>query len=269
MFEDDDDDDYEMSELDEWYDHNFMYFKRKSNPAGDMLTGVTFEATLFYNGVYSPVKKEIAPAVRKLMLKQYPIIASESRQLVLEYINDTVNYLGHRMLMNLWSVVEDLKEGINLREKYPKLESWVDFYARPPKAPEPDYTFFDKYPGIGIDLSEEAKKEYVEKMYAEEMFYFLEIEKLKKEYYDIVQPVVLKYFKALEDLDYDGWIIYAVEIREDYEIYKYRCEHLEGFIEYEFDEEDINLGYKEYMAKYSLKYKERLEKQQSSKNSEV
>jgi len=270
MFDDfDDDDDYEMSELDEWYNDHYMYFKHKSNPDGDMLTGVTFEATLFYNGIYSPVKKEIVPAIRKLMLKQYPIIATECRPLVLEYIDNTVNYAGHRMLMNLWKVVQDQKEGIYLREKYPDFESWVDFYARPPKAPEPDYSFFDNYPEIGIDLSEEAKKEYVEKEYAEEMFYFLEREKLKKEYYDIVQPVVLKYFKALEDLNYDGWIIYAVQIREDYENYKSRCDHLCGFIEYEFDEEDINLNLKDYMVKYCMKYDEKRQKEQSSKDSEM
>jgi hypothetical protein len=47
--------------------------------------------------------------------------------------------------------------------------------------------------------------------------------------------VILKYFKALEDLNYDGWIIYAVEIREDYEIYRNSCDHFEGFVEYEFE----------------------------------
>ena len=270
MFEDDDEEDYDFdfkeSRLEIWYRNNYGYIRRESNPDISMLD-VPLEVSLFYSGVYSPAMKEIAPAVRRLMLKQYPIIVRECRPLVLKYIDDTVNYAGHQMLMFLWQLVQDQKEGINLREKYPDLDSWTDFYARPPKAPEPDYSFFDKYPVIGINMNEEQKKEYIEADWTEEAFYFQQNERFKKEYYDIVQPVVLKYFKALEDLNYEGWIIYAVEIREDYEMYKSGCYHLCNFIEYEFEEEDINLNYKDYMEKLCLKSDEKRKKEQLSKDS--
>lgn len=50
--------------------------------------------------------------------------------------------------------------------------------------------------------------------------------------------------------------MYAVQIRESYEEYKFRCEHLDTFIEYGFDEQDIDLNYKEFSAKFSIKFNE-------------
>lgn len=265
MFEyDEDDDDFQMSEIEEWYDENFGYFRRDSKTE----LGLNLDITLFYTGVYCPVMRELAPAVRKLMLKQYPLITEETRPLVLEHIDWIVSRAGHRLLMNLYILIQDQKEGINLREKYPDFESWIDFYARPPKPPVPDYSFFEKYPTLTENLSDAEKKEMVDEEFESGTKYFIETENLKTEYYEIIQPLVFKYYLALQDLDYEGWIIYAVQIREDYEDYKYRSEHVETFIEYEFVEEDINLEYKEFQEKFSIKYRERWEKEHPTPGSE-
>ena len=264
MFEDDEEDDYKMSELEEWYDNNFGYFRRDSKTE----LGVTLDIALFYNGIYRPVMQELAPQVRKLMLKQFPLIGTEYRPMVLEHIDWIVSRAGHRMLMNLYVLIQDQKEGVNLREKYPDFERWIDFYARPPEPPVPDYSFFEKYPDLTANLTAEQKKEIVEEECESKTKYFYIQESTKTEYYDIIQPIVFKYYKALQDLDYDGWIIYAVEIREDYEEYKYRCEHVETFIEYEFEEEDINFEYKDFQEKFTIKYRERWEKEHPSNGTE-
>ncbi|MEI8087328.1 MAG: hypothetical protein WCG93_14055 [Paludibacter sp.] len=266
MFDDDeeedeflDDDDYEMSEMEEWFDDNYMYFKRDAQIPVDL----TDEITYFYETVYCPVMSEIAPAIRKLMVKQYPTIDGELRPLVVEYIQETIDYAGHEFIMQLYMLVQDQLEGVNLREQYPKFEEWVKFYGRPPEVPVPDYTFFGEHNPMSVHLTDQQKKEIIDESFQEELESYLNEEKLKKDYFDILQSTVLKYYKDLNDLDYEGWIIYSVQIREDYEIYKYRCEHLDSFIEYELDEEDINLPYDEYSAKFSLKFNEKFDKEQA------
>jgi hypothetical protein len=253
MFEDEEDDDYTLSEFENWYDENFMYFQRESGN----LTGPTLETSLFYTGVYSPVMKELSPGIRKLMLKQYPSIDREFRPLVLEYIDWVVASAGHRLLLNLYVLLQDEKEGIDLREKYPDFENWINLYARPQEADlitEADLAKFTTF-------TSEEKKELIEEENKDIIRFFNRQQFLKKEYYDIVQPIVFRYYLALQDLDYDGWIIYSVHIREDYEDFKYRCEHIETFIEYEFQEEDINLKYDEFQAKFRMKYNEKWEKE--------
>ena len=129
MFEEEEDEDnYKMSELEKWYDNNFAYFNRASKTE----PGLDLDITLFYNSTYCPVMKELAPAVRKLMYKQYPLLETEFRPMVLEHINRIVSKAGHRLLLMLNILVQDQKEGVNLREKYPDFESWIDFYARHP-----------------------------------------------------------------------------------------------------------------------------------------
>lgn len=264
MFEYNDDEDFERSDIEAWYDDNFGYFRRDSKTE----LGITMDINFFYSVVYQPTMHELAPLIRKLMFRQYPLIRTEDRPMVLDHINWIVSHTGHRLLMNLYILVQDQKEGVNLREKYPDFESWVDFYARPPKPPVPDYSFFEKFPALVNHLSEQDKKAIAEEECEESTKRFNETEQLRKEYYDIVQPIVFRYYPALQDLDYEGWVIYAVQIREDYEDYKYRCEHVETFIEYDFAEEDINLEYKDFQEKFKKKYNERWEKEHPTQNQE-
>jgi len=180
--------------------------------------------------------------------------------MVMDHINWMVSKAGHRLLLMLNILVQDQKEGVNLREKYPDFETWIDFYARPPEPPVPDYHSLDKNPLLFNALTAEQIKEIADEEWESNIKHFNKVEELKKEYYDLVQPLVLKYYPALQDLDYDGWIIYAVEIREEYEDYKLRCEHVDSFIEYGMDEEDIHLTYKEFYKKFSIKFHEKWER---------
>ena len=259
MFEEEDEDDYdyEMSEIEEWYEDNFGYFIEDAK----IEFGVPLDVVHFYNEIYCPTTHELKPLVRRLMMKQYPIIDTEFRPKVLEEIDWTASRVGHELLMQLSMLMRDQRNGVNLREKYPNFERWIDFYARPPEAPVPDYAFFDKYPDLRDSLTEEQKKEIAEETCADETIRYDTFEKLKKEFYDLIQPVIFKYYTALLDLDYDGWVVYALDIREIYEDYIFRCEHLYSFIDYEFPEEDIDLDYKEFEAKRHLRFKERWDKE--------
>lgn len=266
MFEDDEDeeeflydDDYEVSEIEEWFDDNYGYFVREPS----VLIDVTDEITKFYVKVYTPAMDELKRAVLKLLLQQYPIIRGESRPLVLDYINEAVKHVGHEFLMQLYMLVQDQREGVNYREKYPEFEELVEFYGRPAEKPEVNYSFFDKYPDIAASFTQKEKEEFAIERHESETVSFDIEEKLMKQYFDIVQPIVLKYYHELYDLNYEGWIMYAVQIREIYEDYKYYCEYLDTFIDYGFDEEDINLPYDEFSDKLGIKINERLDKEQA------
>lgn len=267
MFEDEededellDDDDYEMSEIEEWFEDNYEYFARESKTFID----ITNEITLFYEAVYVPAMSELEPAIHKLMLHQYPLIRDEFRPLVLEYINETVKYTGHEFLMQLYMVVEDQKDGVKFSEKYERFQNWVDFYGRPADKPVLNYDFFEEFPHLAVNFTQEMKDEIATESFENESITFEIEERLMKEYYDAIQPIVLKYYLELDDLNYEGWIMYAVQIREVYEDFKYYCEHLDTFIDYGFDEKDINLPYKEFSDKLGVKINERFEKEQAA-----
>ena len=256
---DDDDYEYELTEIEEWFDDNFQYFKREPK----FPIEITDEITMFYEKVYAPAMSELEPAIHKLMLQQYPIIRGEIRPMVMEYINNAIKYVAHEFLMQLCMVVEDQKEGVKFSEKYEDFQSWVDFYGRPAEKPVVNYEFFEEYPDIAATFTQEMKDEFAIETFENETNSFNIEERMMKEYYDIVQPIVLKYYKELDDLNYEGWIMYAVQIREVYEDYKYYCEHLDSFIDYGLEEEDINLPYKEYSDKLGVKINERFDKEEA------
>jgi len=252
MFENEEDNSTEMSEFENWYEANFRYFKRESNQQ----PGPDLDISLFFYGIYKPVMDKITPAVRKLMLLQYPVIDSEFRPMVLEYINWLVSSTGQRLMLNLYNLILDQKEGLSLREKYPEFKTWIDSYARPVK---PDLITIDDYNEFSF-YTDQEKQQLIEEENKEIIKFFEIQEKLRKEFYDVIQPILFENYSALNDLDSDGWIVYAYLIRNEYDDYKFRCEHVKKFIQYEFLEEDINLKYDEFQAKFRRMFNEKWER---------
>jgi len=252
MFENEEDNSTEMSEFENWYETNYRYFKRESiqQPGPDLYI------SLFYYGIYKPVMDKITPVVRKLMLKQYPVIDFEFRPMVLEYINWLVSSTGKRLMLNLYNLIQDQKEGLSLREKYPDFKTWIDNYAQPVK---PDLITIDDYNEFSF-YTDMEKKRMIEEENKEIVKFFEIQEKLRNEFYDVIQPILFENYSALTDLDSDGWIVYAYLIRNEYEDYKFRCEHVKKFIQYEFPEEDINLKYDEFQAKFRRIFNEKWER---------
>jgi hypothetical protein len=171
-------------------------------------------------------------------------------------------------LLSSHELIDDQKEAVNLREKYVDFDYWVKTYGKPPAAPVPDYSFADNNPFLKENISEDIIREVAEESCIEETEHYLWVENRRKEYFDIVQPIVFRYFKPLEDLDYEGWIVYAANIREDYDRYTERCEHVDTIIRYGFDEEDLDLDDDLFMAKLHIKIREELENERDSKENE-
>jgi hypothetical protein len=251
MFEDDEDDDFERSEFDIWYDDNFRYFRR----GAEKFIEPSLDVELFYKGVYCPVMKELGKEVYALALKHYPIIGTEQRPAVLEAIRWRVEITGHEFLLRLYDLVQDQLEGINLHEKHPELDEWAVKYPTYRKPHYLDQSFFDKFTW----LTEEQKQEMIaeDKKDADETFQIKE--KPRFEFFDLLQRITFKYFKGAQDLDTDGWVVYNVILFSEYTDYEIRFEYIDEFIDYEFDEEDLNIPYAEFSKKLYERFSERRE----------
>lgn len=243
MFDDseDDEEEYVRTDFEDWFDTYFMYF-----PVEQRATGYDdVEVQCFYSNVFCKVMKELTPQIRKLMEKQYPIIKKEKRQAVLDELDKIASLVGPYLLVRLYELVYDEKVGVNLREKYTDFEKLVDFYARPDAPRMMEESFFDQFTW----LTDEQKQQMIEDDRKEAQEAFDWKEGRKREFYDIVQPLLFKYYKEILDLNHDGWIIYAVHIREEYQDYMMRTDHISTFIQFEFPEEDLHMPYKEFSEK--------------------
>jgi hypothetical protein len=246
MFDDDDDDeeDFERTEFEDWFDTYFMYF-----PVALRVTGYDdVEVQCFHSNVFCNVMRELTPQIRKLMERQYPIIKKEQRQSVLDELDLIAGTVGPHLLVRLYDLVYDDRVGANLREKYENFEGLIDFYARPDTPNTIEESFFDQFTW----LTPEQKQQMIDDDRREAQEAFDWREGRKREFYDIVQPLLLKYYKEVFDLNYDGWIIYAVHIREEYQDYLMRCDHISTFIQFEFPEEDLHMPYKEFTEKLQV-----------------
>lgn len=196
--------------------------------------------------VYRKVMRDLEPALQKLIYRQYPVFKKETRPLIVEEIQAITSTTGSSLLFNLYHLLDDQRNGVNVRKKYTEFEEWKQFYAMP-KVPDvldestrPQYTW----------LSDEEWVKHVESENKAFLEFFNWCEKRKKEFMDVVQTILFKYYKELENLNGDEWIIYAVHIRDEYEYYLSNSESLEEFIDCGFPEEDIKLSHDEYFERY-------------------
>jgi hypothetical protein len=207
----------------------------------------TFDFCNFYYTVYSKVMRNLAPALHKLMKRQYPVFVTENRPLVTDYINVIATTTGYKLLLNLFHLIQGQKAGVNLRQKYPEFERWVEFYARPHKPDTIDETHRHEYTWL-TDKEWDELRESENQILLE---YFNWSEKRKFEFIDVVQTILFKYYEELHDLNADELIIYAVHIRDEYEYYLTNCEHIELFIDCGFPEDHMKLTDEEFQTNYS------------------
>lgn len=257
MFDDEDDDDLEMSEAESWYDNNLRFFDWKNNPT----PGLPLDVELFYHSVYVPFKKELKEPLREMIHRHYQYIATECRPEVLEKIGRKIDWVGHEFILFLRNMVEKWKTGKDLRETFPELDEWAISYSAYRKPRYQDPTSWDKFDWLTKEqiqtFIEEDRKE------ADEIFAFKE--KPRSEFYDLLQSLTFKYYLEVQELDTDGWVMFEVFMRDEYTNYQLDFEHYDGFIEYGFEVEDLNLPYKEYSEKFSKKWNERWEEEQRKK----
>ncbi len=201
----------------------------------------------FYRNIYFKILDNLAPALYELMLEQYPVFKTEKRPMVLEAIHDISITIGSTLILKLDTLLQGQYNGVKIREKYPKFDEWVEFYARPGKPYTVDETNRCWYEY----LNDKEWEEYRDNENRILLEYFNWQEKRKFEFIDLLQTILFKYYEELKELNADEWIIYAVHIRDEYEDYLTSCEDLELFIDCGFPEENVNFTNEEFQTNYS------------------
>ena len=258
MMEDDDEDDLERSEFEIWYDDNFQHFLRDDDGSVD----APLEVELFYTSVYCPVMRELQKTVNALIRKQYPVIRREHRPAVLEDIQWRVDITGHNFLLELYELVESQKKRVNLHQKYPKMDEWSAIYQKVRKPRYHDLSFYDPFTWF----TDQEKQELIEEHRKEADESFITEDKPRFEFFEMLQTITFKYFKAAQELDSDGWAIYNALLFVEYTDYEFRFEFVVEFIDYEFEEEDLKIPYDEYSEKLNKRISERLDRERRQIN---
>jgi hypothetical protein len=211
MFEDDDEDDFEMSEVEKWHDDNIRYFDWRAYKT----PGLPLDVELFYYSVYVPFKKELKEPLRKMVHQHYPYIATECRPEILAKIETLIDRVGHEFILFLRGMVQFWKTGKDLREMFPKLDEWAISYQSYRKPRYMSLSFWDWCDW----LTEEEKQSLLDESNREADEQFAFEEKPRSEFYDLLQTIVFKYYNDLQDLDSDGWVMFEVFLRDEYTSY--------------------------------------------------
>ncbi|MCX6240043.1 MAG: hypothetical protein NTY07_21285 [Bacteroidia bacterium] len=222
----------------------------------------SLELMHFMFDVYHKAMGQLAPELQKLMWQQYPVFKTEKRPFVLESINDITFTTGGPLLWKLFYLVQGQKAGENIRNKYPGFEHYVECYGRPQQPETIDESTRPEYPLL-TDEEWEMYCNFKNKALLES---FNKEEKRKFEFIELMQTVLFKYFKELEELNSDEWIIYAVDIIEEYETYRRKCSDIELFIDGGFPEEDIKRTEEEFRQNYHSLSQEITDKKEQLRN---
>lgn len=207
----------------------------------------------FMTSVYYKLMEELAPALHKLMLEQYPIFKTEKRPQVVEYIDGIVSTAGSPLIWQLRGLLKDQNAGDNVRDKYPQFEEWIECYARPRKPKTIDESTRPQYTW----LSDAEWEEYRDSENKILLQFFNWEEKRIFDFIDVVQTLLFKYYKELDELNADELIMFAVFIRDEYEYFKMSCELVESIIDCGLPEEYVNKPYNEFMEGYMAMSKEK------------
>ncbi|MBI5539028.1 MAG: hypothetical protein HY951_03150 [Bacteroidia bacterium] len=240
MKEDDDSDD-NLSAQEQWYnDYEILLHPeiREHVKDSDVLILMLYHR-------YQLLVKHLIPAIRQVMLEQYPLITTEKRPLVLEKIEEIIEMTAEEVIFEMFNLEIGQSIGVNVREKYPEIDKWIDFYCRPAKPHFIDDSLRERMPWLTDEqwekIKEEDRQETLETFNWERKRIF--------DFINALQSVFIEYYPQLLDLNSDEWVIYAVNVRESHTDYLERCEYIECFIEAGFPQEDIKLPYKELREK--------------------
>jgi len=249
---DEDEEDFEVSEKENWYDLNRHFFHLYNNE-GDM----PLDVELFYDSVYIPIMKELENPVRELVNRQYPFIATETRPEVLEELSLMIKEVGRQFLLLIHDMMLWQKAGKDLREIYPKLDEWAVQYPALRKPKKIDLSYIDQRSWMS---AEEKQKEKEEEEKALIELYACQ-EQRRFDFFELLQHLTFKHYPSVQDINSDGWTMYDVFLHDEYTMYQCLFEFYDGFIDYGFDAKDLKLPKEEYDKKYFEKYKERREEE--------
>ncbi len=197
-------------------------------------------------GLYSRISKRVVFALQYLMYKQYPALKTETRPSVIRRLENMLWIpCTEVFLTKINKLLHTHNTGGSVRDMYPRLDEWVKVYARPPKL----HLVNEDIPPCHWKLGDTRWKVAAKKQNAEILEFFQWEQSRKSEFINLLQDICFKQYPELLDLSSDEWVVFAKIIGEEYDLFKTECEYVEGFIDYNFPEDYINLPFDKYIDK--------------------
>ena len=211
-----------------------------------------FEICDFHFNVSEGLTNECKPKLEKLAREHYPDFNDNLHPLLADWITTTHETTCFGIAYHMKGLVQRMKNGINIKEQYPKLEEWRAFYFH-----QKPNTLEDKERNMYLWPDDEAWEEEKKKENREMLRFFLWEQQRKRDFYDIIQPALFRLYPVLESIEGDHWLLYAVNLRDDYEEWLSLMEHVEHIIEYGMPPESINWEKEKFSAESYRIYTEK------------
>jgi hypothetical protein len=209
-----------------------------------------FEMAGFFYEVFDAMSKACDAKLRALATRHYPDLAVV-HPIIEEYLHEVNTGIVQGIVYGMRGLVNDMKEGVDFHEKYPKLEEWRSYYCHPkPKIT----TDKDRYSWDPVDDAEWEKEKHQQNRELYRLFCWEEHR--KTEFYEIVQPELFKVYPVLNELEGDAWVLYAVNLRDEYENWLTIMESTESAVQYEMPPECVHWDSEKYWAEKSARYKQ-------------
>jgi len=168
-----------------------------------------------------PLREDLKPVIRKLMFRHYPAVSDFDKLWQLQWIDELVvsnaDQLGFSMTQFFTT--------IQSKQELPELENYetmLRLYARPKV---PHLSSMNDYKGwVLTDEQRQAIEESVAESNQYEIGLCEEINQLKAEYINEVQPVIFKHVGAMiNDMTTEMWNRYGIEVGFAYDRFADNC----------------------------------------------
>lgn len=221
----------------------------------------------FFSDVFKPWHSEAKEKLEGLTQELYYDCLNPEQPTIRRYIDSVNAQSANDLILKLFALVKEGKEGIVMEEKYgkEKIDRWKEFYCRP----QPPHLLTDERRNDYKYLTDE---EWEAKMASENnsirMYHNWE-EKRKEIWYDAMQPLNFTYLPQLNDMEGDYWIVYAMEIRDEYERWKTRMEHVETVLDYRLDPELLFASRDEFTKAHTAVFQQYWKEEDNKRNQRI
>lgn len=202
----------------------------------------------FSFNVMIPFFSEAPAKVMELMMQQFPAFLKEKRPTLVKEMEAIADAAGVDLVRGLGALLQAKIERKTAREVFMPFDEWVAGNTYP----EDSWEEVDDRDRMEFGASDYSKKQWEKLKKKENAFRQKEMEWIKRrrfEFIDLLQKILLHYFKDFDLLDSDDLLVYSLLLRMEYEDYNNHCEIIEDFIDWGLPEEDYNLDYSEKMNK--------------------
>lgn len=192
--------------------------------------------------VYLEIQEHLPEQLKALMMKHYPVFEKEQRVQVWEYL-DNVNKTIPMFCLDIYNLLKDQQDGVDLKVKYPDLQSWRSFYDKP----TPSGFVVDEAERLCFqDFNDQEWEAYKSQQVLEMQQFQNWSGKRQFEFIDHLQRFLINLCPRILDLESDAWVVYGMIVMDQYDKWKCCCEHIEIFIDYGFEVEMLALPHQEY-----------------------